>query len=126
MTSVSMRRRGDDIPKANCFEQIVRRAKIADLMQFAVVSAVTDEWAIGRDGRLPWHPRFLHEDMGFFKRLTTGSFSFAGDQLSIGDISHDKINVVVMGRKTWDSIPPKFRPLEGRFNIVITTTLRIK
>ena len=53
---------------------------------------------IGRDGALPWQ---LPEDMAHFKRTTMGQ-------------------PVIMGRKTWDSIPEKFRPLQGRLNIVIT------
>ena len=53
---------------------------------------------IGRDGHLPWH---LPEDLAHFKRTTLGCS-------------------VIMGRKTWDSLPPKFRPLPGRLNIVIT------
>jgi dihydrofolate reductase len=53
---------------------------------------------IGKDGGLPWH---LPEDMAHFKRTTSG-------------------HPVLMGRKTWDSLPPKFRPLPGRTNIVVT------
>ncbi|WP_332741120.1 dihydrofolate reductase [Hydrogenophaga sp.] len=53
---------------------------------------------IGRDNALPWH---LPEDMAHFKRTTLGC-------------------PVIMGRKTWDSLPPKFRPLPGRLNIVVT------
>lgn len=53
---------------------------------------------IGRAGALPWH---LPEDLAHFKRSTMGS-------------------PVLMGRKTWDSIPPKFRPLPGRLNLVLT------
>lgn len=53
---------------------------------------------IGKDGIMPWH---LPEDLAHFKQLTHGC-------------------PVVMGRKTWDSLPPKFRPLPGRTNIVIT------
>ena len=53
---------------------------------------------IGKDNTMPWH---LPEDLAHFKRLTQGS-------------------PVVMGRKTWDSLPPRFRPLPGRINIVIT------
>ena len=53
---------------------------------------------IGADGVLPWH---LPEDLARFKALTLGS-------------------TVVMGRKTWDSLPPRFRPLSGRRNIVVT------
>lgn len=53
---------------------------------------------IGKDNTLPWH---LPEDMAHFKRTTLG-------------------HPVIMGRKTWDSLPPKFRPLPGRLNIVVT------
>jgi dihydrofolate reductase len=53
---------------------------------------------IGRDGALPWH---LPEDLAHFKRTTLGC-------------------PVIMGRKTWDSLPPRFRPLPGRANIVVT------
>ena len=48
--------------------------------------------------RQPWH---LPEDLAHFKRVTLGQ-------------------PVIMGRKTWDSLPPKFRPLPGRLNIVVT------
>src|SRR5574343_1074700 len=53
---------------------------------------------IGRDNTLPWH---LPEDLAHFKRTTLGC-------------------PVVMGRKTWHSLPPRFRPLPGRTNVVVT------
>ncbi|MGI8761951.1 MAG: dihydrofolate reductase [Jatrophihabitantaceae bacterium] len=53
---------------------------------------------IGRDGALPWH---LPEDLAHFRSLTAGA-------------------TVVMGRRTWDSLPPRFRPLPGRRNLVLT------
>ena len=53
---------------------------------------------IGTGNAMPWH---LPEDSARFKRLTQGW-------------------PVIMGRKTWDSLPPRFRPLPGRTNIVIT------
>jgi dihydrofolate reductase len=56
---------------------------------------------IGADGALPWH---LPEDLRLFRALTLGS-------------------TVVMGRRTWDSLPPRFRPLPGRRNVVLSTTL---
>jgi dihydrofolate reductase len=59
---------------------------------------------IGQAGRLPWR---LKEDMKFFKHLTT----LAPSPLK---------NVVIMGRKTWQSIPHKFRPLANRINIVVS------
>ncbi|MBM7278658.1 dihydrofolate reductase [Gordonia rubripertincta] len=54
--------------------------------------------AIGRDNTIPWR---VPEDMARFKEKTLG-------------------NPVIMGRKTWDSLPPRFRPLPGRTNIVVT------
>jgi dihydrofolate reductase len=54
--------------------------------------------AIGRDNAMPWH---LPEDLAHFRRWTQGC-------------------PVVMGRRTWDSLPPRFRPLPGRTNIVVT------
>lgn len=53
---------------------------------------------IGRGGTLPWH---LPEDLAHFRRITTGY-------------------PVIMGRTTWESLPPRFRPLPGRANIVLT------
>ena len=53
---------------------------------------------IGNNNAMPWH---LPEDLAHFKRLTQGW-------------------PVIMGRKTWDSLPPRFRPLPGRTNVVIT------
>lgn len=53
---------------------------------------------IGAEGGMPWH---VPEDMAHFKDVTLGA-------------------PVVMGRKTWDSLPARFRPLPGRGNIVVT------
>ena len=57
-----------------------------------------DKCGIGKDNKLPWK---IKQDMEFFKKVTTG-------------------NVVIMGRKTWESIPKKFRPLPNRTNIILT------
>jgi dihydrofolate reductase len=54
---------------------------------------------IGRAGSIPWR---LPEDLANFRRRTDGS-------------------TVVMGRRTWESLPPRFRPLPGRRNVVLTT-----
>lgn len=67
-------------------------------MQVNMIFARAANGVIGKDNTLPWH---LPEDMAHFKRLTQGW-------------------PVIMGRKTWDSLPPKFRPLPGRTNIVVT------
>ena len=67
-------------------------------MELHLIYARARNGVIGSDNTLPWH---LPEDLAHFKRLTLGC-------------------PVIMGRKTWDSLPPKFRPLPGRSNIVIT------
>ncbi|MBP8897558.1 MAG: dihydrofolate reductase [Sulfuritalea sp.] len=63
-----------------------------------VIAAVARNGVIGKDNRLPWH---LPADLKHFKALTTG-------------------HTVIMGRKTWESLPERFRPLPGRQNIVVT------
>jgi dihydrofolate reductase/thymidylate synthase len=71
-----------------------------------IVAYTFDKQGIGKEGTLPWH---IPKDMAYFKKVTTAKY-----------YQDDKLNVVVMGRKTWDSIPDKFKPLSGRMNIVIT------
>ena len=63
-----------------------------------LVVAAARNGVIGNNGAIPWR---LPEDMRRFKALTLG-------------------HTVVMGRKTWDSLPPKNRPLPGRRNVVVT------
>lgn len=55
---------------------------------------------------IPWN---IPEDLTFFRKVTTNSIN-------------DKINVVLMGRKTWDEIPETIKPLKGRLNVVISST----
>ncbi len=67
-------------------------------MNFSIISAIDLNRGIGFQNRLPWH---LPPDMKHFKEETMGG-------------------TVIMGRKTWESIPEKFRPFTGRLNIVIS------
>ncbi|WP_309678468.1 dihydrofolate reductase [Polaromonas sp.] len=67
-------------------------------MHINMIWARAANGVIGKDNVMPWH---LPEDMAHFKALTQGW-------------------PVIMGRKTWDSLPPRFRPLPGRVNIVVT------
>ena len=67
-------------------------------MAIQIIFARAANGVIGKDNAMPWH---LPEDMAHFKELTRGC-------------------AVVMGRKTWDSLPARFRPLPGRRNIVVT------
>uniref|UniRef100_A0A0G4HTD0 Bifunctional dihydrofolate reductase-thymidylate synthase n=1 Tax=Chromera velia CCMP2878 TaxID=1169474 RepID=A0A0G4HTD0_9ALVE len=74
-----------------------------------VVAATTATFGIGVKGRLPWE---LPSDMNFFRRLTSEVTS-----------TEEKQNAVVMGRKTWESIPSKYKPLKNRLNVVISSSL---
>ncbi len=63
-----------------------------------LIAAMARNGVIGRDNQMPWR---LPEDMKYLRAQTTGY-------------------PVIMGRKTWDSVPERFRPLPGRHNIVVT------
>lgn len=67
-------------------------------MKLGLIYARARNGVIGAGGALPWH---LPADLAHFKAKTQGC-------------------PVIMGRKTWDSLPPRFRPLPGRRNVVVT------
>ncbi len=71
---------------------------------FSIIAAVDQNRGIGKGGRLPWS---LPGDLRHFKELTTAR-------------SPGKKHVVMMGRKTWDSLPGRFKPLPHRINIVLS------
>ena len=73
---------------------------------YACVVAIDRARGIGRDNDLPW-PK-LPGDLGHFKRITCNTRVAAAR------------NAVVMGRRTWDSVPAKYRPLAGRINVVVS------
>jgi dihydrofolate reductase len=66
--------------------------------RLTLIAAVARHGVIGADNGLLWH---LPEDLRHFRAVTSG-------------------HPVIMGRKTWDSLPARFRPLPGRRNIVVT------
>ena len=70
-----------------------------------IIVAVDEQNGIGKEGKLPWR---LKGDMNFFRETTTKTDD------------PKKQNMVIMGRKTWESIPEKFRPLKDRKNIILT------
>lgn len=74
------------------------------------IVAVSQNMGIGKNGNLPWPP--LRNEFQYFQSMTTGS-SVEGKQ-----------NLVIMGRKTWFSIPEKNRPLKNRINIVLSRELK--
>lgn len=67
-------------------------------MSVSLIVAVANNGVIGNKNEIPWK---LKGDMAFFREKTTD-------------------HTVIMGRKTWESLPPNFRPLPNRKNIVIT------
>jgi dihydrofolate reductase len=79
-------------------------------MKIAVILAACPGGGIGLEGNIPWR---LKEDMASFKEITCHT------ELSLGTR-----NAVMMGRKTWESIPEKFRPLKERLNVIVSTTLK--
>lgn len=75
------------------------------MKHFSIVVAVDEAMGIGLKGTLPWR---LSRDMQHFKDITIPC-------RAVG-----KTNAVIMGRKTWASLPDKYRPLPGRLNVVLT------
>ena len=75
---------------------------------FHVIVAHDLNRGIGIDNKIPWH---LPVDMAYFKKTTTTA-------------TKGKQNAVIMGRKTWESIPEKFRPLPDRVNIVLSKSVQ--
>ncbi|TDL28652.1 hypothetical protein BD410DRAFT_781171 [Rickenella mellea] len=73
-------------------------------MGITIIVAATVANGIGHRSRLPWR---LPQEMAYFARLTSNAPA-------------GSMNAVIMGRKTWESIPGKFRPLRGRINEIIT------
>ena len=71
-----------------------------------VVAYTFGKQGIGKDGKLPWN---IPEDMTHFKHITKPK-------------ENDKttFSIVVMGRKTWDSIPESFKPLPNRYNVILS------
>jgi len=71
-------------------------------MSLTLIASISKNNVIGVNGKLPWH---IPEDLRRFRELTMG-------------------HPVIMGRKTYDSIPEKFRPLPGRKNIVLSDSFK--
>ena len=67
-------------------------------MDFAIIAAMDENRGIGKNNALPWH---LSADLKHFASATKGA-------------------IVIMGRKTWESLPENFRPLKDRLNIVVS------
>ncbi|KAK0621151.1 dihydrofolate reductase-like domain-containing protein [Bombardia bombarda] len=107
-------------------------------LELTLVLAATRDMGIGLNGALPWTG--LRKEMAYFARVTkrlpppppppsssspisSATTTPQEDTSSSHQPSPHSFNAVIMGRKTWDSIPPRFRPLKGRLNIVISRSV---
>jgi dihydrofolate reductase len=73
-------------------------------MEISIIVAASTNNVIGKENGLPWR---LPTDMKFFRDKTIG-------------------HTVIMGRKSWDSIPAKYRPLPNRINVVMSRDESLK
>ena len=120
------------------------KATTTTLPELTLIVAATQQMGIGRAGTLPWTG--LRKEMAYFARVTkrlpassafsssipttaavatgtgaeTATAAAAGGGASGGVQQQQQQNAVVMGRKTWESIPERFRPLPGRLNVVVS------
>lgn len=101
------------------------------LPALTLIVATTPSLGLGFQGTLPWPP--LKSDLAFFARVTkryplphaTGSLNSPNNHTNVStqpqaNVPRSYLNAVIMGHKTWDSIPLKFRPLKGRINVVVS------
>ena len=79
------------------------------MKKHALIVAHDEKLGIGKDNKLPWH---IKEDIEIFRNITT-------EQLHKDEQDEIK-NVVIMGRKTWESLPSNYKPLPNRINVVLS------
>lgn len=85
-----------------------------DRKKINMIVACDKNLGIGLSGKLPWEGK-LKSDLHHFSRMTKN--------VPPEHALANKQNAVIMGKNTWFSIPEKFRPLKGRINSVISSTL---
>ena len=74
-------------------------------MKYDLICAYCDNRGIGYENNIPWK---LSDDLKHFKSITTLN-------------NNGKKNIVIMGRNTWESIPTQYRPLNDRYNFVLSS-----
>ena len=84
---------------------VVNLHQEAAKVQVKLIVAVCQGNGIGRDNQLPWR---IKTELAHFAKMTKSTIDFS------------KKNAVVMGRKTWESLPARVRPLKNRINIVLS------
>ncbi|MBJ2120409.1 dihydrofolate reductase [Arthrobacter sp. MSA 4-2] len=82
------------------FDDVTVTGAVGGEPVIGLIWAQTEDGVIGKDGGMPWH---VPEDLTHFRRITTG-------------------HPVIMGRRTWESFPAKYRPLPDRTNIVVSSS----
>jgi len=80
-------------------------------MKYKLIVCLDNENGIGKNNDLPW---YIKEDIKFFKEKT------------LEKKDSNKTNCVIMGRKTYESIPENYRPLKNRLNLVLSNTLKME
>ena len=85
--------------------QVKEIKEISNEIKIYLIVASTKDGGIGRDGIIPWTNK---SDMTFFRNKTTKTKD------------PNKMNAVIMGRKSYLSVPSNFRPLKGRYNVVLS------
>jgi len=107
---------------ASASSSATRSAATPSLPPFSIVVAATQSGGIGLNGGLPWPRGSLPTDMAHFKRITMSTDSNPSTSDTDSSAPQPKLNAVIMGRRTWQSIPTKFRPLPGRINVILSRT----
>ena len=74
---------------------------ITDNMDFSIIAAVDDKGGLAKNGQMPWQ---LPSELKYFKAITIGT-------------GH---NAIIMGRKTWQALPEKNKPLKNRLNVILS------
>lgn len=83
---------------------MIFEGRYKDKNMIKIIAAMTPKRVIGNKGKLPWMSKDVPGELKWFQEVTLG-------------------HTVIMGRSTWESLPPKFRPLSGRYNIVVSRTM---
>ena len=78
--------------------------------RLTLIAAATQSNGIGFKSSLPWR---LRKEMAYFTRVTS-------------EAPEGSVNAVIMGRKSWECIPNKYRPLVNRANVIITRNIDYK
>lgn len=81
---------------------------INNIIMLEPIVCVDESYGFSKDGKIPWH---FSSDMKLFSDITKGV------------MDSNKKNICIMGRLTWENIPPKFRPLKDRINIIVSSTM---